>query len=61
LKIFELLISRKPLWERKLEKCWDSLLSNGPFSSQGHKPPSNSPLFLGHSTVDGNGWEILLH
>lgn len=36
---------------------------NGFFSSQGHKilPISDSPLLLGHPTVDGNGWEVLLH
>lgn len=24
-------------------------------------PVSDSPLFLGHPTVDSNGWEVLLH
>lgn len=38
LKIFKLLIPRKPLWERKAKKkCWDSLLSRVPFARKDTK------------------------
>jgi len=26
-----------------------------------HLSTSDSPLLLGHPSVDGNGWEVLLH